>query len=198
MWHHERSRACSAAALRFWQLVDPPVLEDDRHEDLVVVRREVVDAGVGDQARVHLEVGDPGARHREVAHLALDRRDHARRVELERRRDEVAVEEVVEVLVGRDAAHDRGAHRVIEQLPGVAVRDAGGELLERDVDDAVGDARRVGHDPERHLQHPGALELAQVDRTGHREVVADDDRVATFLGRPAAVPHAPHVVVAEM
>ena len=86
-----------------------------------------------------------------------------------------------------------------EELAGVAVRDAGGELLQRDVDDAVGDARRdSGTMPDRHLTHARTLELAHVDRPRDREVVADHDRVATFLGRPPAVPLAPHVVVAEL
>ena len=59
-----------------------------------------------------------------------------------------------------------------------------GELLERDVDDAVGEARRIGHDAGGDLQHARTLELAEIDGAGHREVVADHDRVATFLGRP--------------
>ena len=184
--------------LQVLELLDAPVREHDGHEDLVVVRGEVVDPGVGDDPRVRLEVFDAGAGHLEGAHLTLDRRHHARRVDLERRRHEVAVEEVVQVLVGGDAAHDRRALRVVEQLARVAVRDAGGELLQRDVDDAVGDAVGVRHEPHRHLTHPRALELAHVDRTGHREVVADHDRVATLLGRPPAVPLAPHVAVAEL
>ena len=60
-------------------------------------------------------------------------------------RGEVAVEEVVEVLVGRHPLHDLVADRVVEQLAGVAVGDAGGQLLERDVDEAVGGGVGLGH-----------------------------------------------------
>ena len=103
----------------------------------------------------------------------------------------------MQVLVGRDATHDRLAHRIVEQLAGVAVRDARRELLERDVDDAVGEARRIGHDAGGDLQHPRPLELAEIDGARHREVVADHDRVATFLGRPPLVPLPPGVVGPE-
>ena len=132
--------------LQVLEVLDAPVLHDHRHEDLVVVRLEVVHADVGDLACTGVEVGNPRTGHLEVADLALDRRHHRGRVDLERGTREVAVVEVVEVLVGGDAAHDRLAGRVVEQLSGVPMRDTCGDLLQRDVHDAVGDARRVGDD----------------------------------------------------
>ena len=46
--------------------------------------------------------------------------------------------------------------------------------------------------PRRHLHHARPLELAEIDRAGDGEVVADDDRVAAFFRRPPRVPLAPH------
>ena len=80
------------------------------------------------------------------AHLVLDREHHARRIDLERGVREVAVEEVVAVLVGRDALHDLAPGGVVEQLAGVVVRDPCRELLERDIDQPV-----AGHLGRRHL-----------------------------------------------
>ena len=110
------------------------------------MRLEVVHPDVGDRARVRAEVGDARTGHLERAHLPFDRRHHRGRVDLERRAGEIAVVEVVEVLVGGDPAHDRLAGRVVEQLSGVPMRDTCRELLQRDVHDAVGDAGRVGND----------------------------------------------------
>src|SRR5690606_17790799 len=53
------------------EVLDVPVAEHDRHQDLVVVDLEVVDAGPGDRPRVRVEVLDPGTGHLEPAHLAL-------------------------------------------------------------------------------------------------------------------------------
>ena len=85
------------------ELVDLPLVEDDRHQDLIVVDAGVVDAGLGDEGAVAVEVGDAGAGHGEVAHLVLDGDDGRGRIELEGRGVEVPVEEVVQVLVRRDA-----------------------------------------------------------------------------------------------
>ena len=51
-------------------------------------------------------------------------------------RGEVAVEEVVQVLVGRHPGHEVVADRIAEQLAGVAMGDAGGQLLQGQVDEA--------------------------------------------------------------
>ena len=72
---------------------------------------------------------------------------------------EVPVEEVVEVLVGGDPRHHLVAGRVVEQLAGVAVGDAGRQLLERDVDEAVRPTLGgSGTTPAAHLVHAGPLE----------------------------------------
>ena len=138
-------RASSAAGVRPSRASTSQWRSDDRHQHVVVVDGEVVDAGLGDGEGVGLEVDDAGAGHLELADLALHGHDHARRVELEGGGAEVAVEEVVAVLVGGHALHDLVAGLVVEQLAGVVVGDAGGQLLERDVDDAVGDAVELGH-----------------------------------------------------
>ena len=44
------------------------------------------------------------------------------------------------------------------------------------------------------LRHPAALELDRVDVAGHGQVVAQDDRVASLLGGPAAHPVDPRAV----
>ena len=52
-----------------------------RDEDLVVVDLEVIDPSAGDGLGVNGEVGDAGARHLEVVHLAFDGEDHRRGVD---------------------------------------------------------------------------------------------------------------------
>ena len=76
------------------------------------------------------ESGDPGAGHRELEHLRAHRLHHRARIELDRRRGEVAVEEVVEVLVDGDAAHHLVPAPVVEPRAGVAVGDARRQLLQ--------------------------------------------------------------------
>jgi DNA-binding Lrp family transcriptional regulator len=79
------------------------------------------------------------------------------RVAFERRADQVAVEEVVEVLVGGDALHDVVA-RCVQAPPGVAMRHPGRQFLPGDVHEAVGDGRRLRHDTAGDLHHAGPLE----------------------------------------
>ena len=62
-----------------------------------------------------------------------DRPHRLVRGELERGAEQVAVEDHVQVLVGGDPGQQLVADRVAGELAGVAVRDPGGELLERDV-----------------------------------------------------------------
>src|SRR5262245_29405066 len=56
-------------------VLDPPLPEHHRHEDLPVVDGEVVDAGLGYGACMGVEVDDAGAGHLEVTQLALDGED---------------------------------------------------------------------------------------------------------------------------
>ncbi len=78
---------------------------------------------------VTIEVGDAGAGHREAADLLLHGDHHRVRVGLDRGGGEVAVEQLVQVLVGADPLHHLVADRVAEQGTGVAVRDPGRQLL---------------------------------------------------------------------
>ena len=109
---------------------------------------------------------------------------------------EVAVEELVQVLVAADALHHLVADRVAEQCAGVAVRDAGGQLLQCEVDEPLVQ-RRVGGLAARHLRHARALELDRVDRPRRHQVAVDRHRVAALLGGPTAHPGAPGAVLAE-
>ncbi len=56
------------------QRLDLPPLHDHRLEDLLVMLQQVVEAGVGDGLGVPFEARNAGARHLEVADLALDGR----------------------------------------------------------------------------------------------------------------------------
>ena len=173
-------------------LLQLPVADHARHQDLVVVQGEVVDPGPSDRRRPGGEVVDARPRHLEVLHLPLDGQHHGRRIHGDGLGHQVPVEQVVEVLVGSDAGHDLVAHRIADELAGVAVRHPGGQFLERHVDERVDRRGGLGHDRPRHLRHPAPLQLHRVERPGHRQVVADHDRVALLLGCPAADPLAPH------
>ena len=102
----------------------------------------------GDRQGVLAEVLDTGAGHLELAHLALDRHHHRRRVDRERGGHQVAVEEVVEVLVGGDACHHLVSGGVVQGLARVAVRDPRRQFLQGDVGQAVRCAR-AGSGPRR-------------------------------------------------
>src|SRR5206468_2645262 len=104
---------------------------------------------------------------------------------------EVSIEEEVEVLIGGDSPHDVEPDLVVEQLAGVAVRDAGGELLKRGVDQAVQERVELGTLAARDLLHPAALEGNGVDGSRHQEVVADHDRVTALFGGPLTDPALP-------
>ena len=103
---------------------------------IVVVDAQVVDAGHGDLRRLAAEVLDGRAGH-------LERRPRRRRphglvrARLERGLEQVAVEEHVQVLVGATFASSWSQTRVAADPAGVAVRDPGRQLLERDVGDAT-------------------------------------------------------------
>ena len=139
-----RSRACSASSSRPVSVLDAPVAQDDRDEDLVVVDRQVVDPGLGDRARRARR--SRGCRRR-ASRSSTTWRSIACTIALGSSSmaadGEVAVEEVVQVLVGGDAHHHVVAGAVAEQPPGVAVGDAGRQLLQRHVDEAVGRRRRA-------------------------------------------------------
>ena len=159
---------------------------------------QVVDAGRGDGDRPLAEAAQLEARHCEAEHLPLHGQDHGGRVELDRGAGDVPVERVVQVLVERDADEQPLGHRVARDRARVAVGDAGGELLQGHVDEAVeraGDAARVV--AARHVVHALALERDRVHGARHQEVVPERDRVATLLGGPAPGPLAPGALPAE-
>ena len=142
------------------------------------------------------EARDAGSGHLEGEHLVDDRADRSRRVELERGAEDVAVEDHVEVLVGGDPDHDPVGDGVVGVAPGVAVRDPRRELLEGDVRETAQRVGRLAVVPLLELRHAAALEQDRIDVAGHREVVAQDDRVPALLGRPAADPVDPRAVAA--
>src|SRR5438552_3543023 len=164
--------------------LDAPVTKDHRNKNLVVVQRKVVDARRRDRGRVRAEIGNPCTGHLEGAHLAFDRAHGAGRIDLQGRGHEVAIEEIVEVLVGRDPRHHLVAGLVVEEVPGVAVRDTRRQLLQRDVRERVDGGIGLRHLPAAHLVHPRAFERFQIDRVRDRDVVADHDPVAQPLRYP--------------
>ena len=109
-------------------------------------------------------------------------------------REDVAVEDHVQVLVGGDPDHDPVGDRVVRVAPGVAVRDPGRELLEGDVGEAAQRVGRVVVVALLELGHPAALERDRIDVAGDGQVVAQDDRVAALLRGPAADPVDPRPV----
>ncbi len=112
----------------------------------------------------------------------------------------------MQVLVGRDALQHLVGDRVVAGLAGVAVADAGRELLEGHVRDRVEEAQFVGVLLELvdatggrqhrvvavgHVDHPGLFEGDGIHTAGDDEVVAHHDAVAVLLGGPATDPVAP-------
>jgi hypothetical protein len=179
----------------------PPMLEQHGQHHLVVMDAQVVDAVLGHLDRLRLELGDLEAGHREADHLTLDRHHHRRRVDLECGLRELAVEDVVEVLVDGDPRRELLDQRILRERTRVAMRDPGRELLQARVHEPV---ERVGERaavvrvvPPAHRLHPPALERDGVHAAGHGEVVAEHDGVAALLGRPPARPLAPRAVLAE-
>ena len=187
------------------QALHLPPLDDDRLEDLVVVLLQVVEVAASDGLGVLLEPGDAGAGHLELAHLALQRGEHQRRCDLQRGRGEVAVEQEVEVLVGGDATDDlvtgladgMVTECVGDGLARVAMGDPRRQLLQRDVDETVDGRHRVGHLPAAHLAHAAVFDDARVQRSRHREVVAQHDAVAGLFGSPTVRPLTPDALTTE-
>ena len=155
---------------------------------------QVVDAGLRDVGGLAQEVRDAGAGHLEGEHLVHDRADGGRRLDRERGLEDVPVEDHVQVLVGRDPDHDPVRDGIVRVAPGVAVRDPGRELLERHVGQAVERVRRGHVVAALELVHPSALEQHRIDVAGDGEVVAQHDRVAALLRRPAPDPGEPRAV----
>ena len=103
----------------------------------------------------------------------------------------------MEVFVLGDPTHDGLAGFVVEQVAGVEVADAGGELLERHVGETFGEGWRLGHLTALHLRHAPAFELDRIDGSSGHEVAVDHEPVTALFGGPAAHPLTPGTVAAE-
>ena len=95
-------------------------------------------------------------------------------------------------------ASNCSASGAASRTPGVAVRDPGGQLLERDVGQRLQHGLVAAVVARRHVLHAQRLQPDRVHATRDDEVVAYRDRVPALLGRPAADPLAPGAVAAEV
>ncbi len=164
----------------------------------------VVDAVLGHQHAVAAEIGHALTGHPEVLDDVGDGLQGLIGCEIKRRAAHVPVENHVQVLVGGDALQHPVCDRVVAHLAGIAVADAGGKFLERDVSDRqqeVGLVSRFflggGSESLGHVLHPSPLQRHRVNATGDDEIVADRDPVPVLLGRPTAHPRAPSAVEGE-
>ena len=132
-----------------------------------MVHAEVVDPGPGNCLCVLSKVRYAGTGHLERQHLTLDGFHHPRRIDLQRSRHQISVEEVVEVLICRHSFHDSVALSVGQCLPGVVVGDSGRQLLEGEIDKRVGDGRYLRGNAASDLGHPGTLQVDRVDVPAH-------------------------------
>jgi hypothetical protein len=113
------SPAGSSSSSSSWLARRPPM----RLSCWFMVHAQVVDPSSGDGPGVLGEVRYAGPGHLEAEYLALDGLHHPRRVDVQRRRDQIPVEEVVEVLICRHPLHDRVALAVAQRLARVVVGD---------------------------------------------------------------------------
>jgi len=182
-----------------------PLLEDGHHH-VVEVDARVVHPADGDDDGLATERrhGVPG--HLEVAQHPVQRRHRLVGGDVQTGGRDVAVEDHVQVLVGGDARQQLIGDRIVAGLAGVAVRDAGRELLERHVhhrvEQALGEQVALlvlaGREATGDLLHAGDLEVHRIDGAGHHQVVAQSDAVAVLLGGPPVDPVAPGTVHAEV
>ena len=111
----------------------------------------------------------------------------------------VAIEDVVQVLVGGDARTKLLGRLVIGDRAGVPMGDPCRELLDRREHDAV--ERSLLREPRvptaQRLIHASRSSAVGVDASGDREVVAEHDRVSPLLCRPPSYPLAPRLLVTE-
>ena len=81
---------------------------------------------------------------------------------------------------------------------GIAVRDPGGQLLERHVRERSQDVLVVDRLISlRHVHHAQLLEFDRVDGAGDCQIVAQSCTMPAFLGGPAVDPVAPRLVTTE-
>ena len=166
----------------------------------------VVDAADGDDHGLAPELRNGEAGHLEVAQHAVQRLHRLVRRDLQARLGDVPVEDHVQVLVGRHPLQQLVGDRLVARLAGVAVRNAGGQLLERHVDDGIEQA--LGEqvallvlpraEAACHLLEAECLQRDRIDGAGDDQVVAQRDAVPVLLGGPAVDPLAPRAVHAEV
>ena len=130
------SRNCGGLAGEVFTLEDAPLLQHGHHH-VVEVDARVVDATDGDDDGLAAELRHRVSGHLEVAQHAVQGLHRLVGGDVDAGFADVAVEDHVQVLVGRDALQQLVGDGLVARLAGVAVRHAGGELLERHVDDGV-------------------------------------------------------------
>ena len=166
-------------------------LAQHRHDDLVAMLLQVVDARDGDLDCLATKALDAVAGHREVADVVGNRphREVGRKVE--RCGVGVAVEHHVKVLIECNAGEELLGDRVLGGGTGVAMRHPGGELLEGDVRKPAEESGVDSGETSLHVGHARPLELDRIDGSRHEQVVADSRAVTALLSRPAPDPRAP-------
>ncbi len=169
----------------------------ERRNDLVVVDAEVVDPGSGDQLGLAVEVLDARPGHLEGHDLLGDGPHCGGRVNLQRRADQVSVEDHVEVLVGGHPGEQLLRHGVLGEPPRVAVADPCCQLLEGHVGDGAQWRLAAAVEPLLHLLHAAPLKGNRIDTTGYHQIVTHRDGVASLLRRPTVHPGTPGAVPAE-
>ena len=166
----------------------------------------VVHAADGDDDGLAAELGHGESRHLEIAQHSVQRVHRLVGRDVDAGRRDVAIEDHVQVLIGRDAGQQLVGDRLVASLTGVAVRDAGGQLLEGHVDDRVEQALGeevallilAGAESARHLLDAQLLELERVDGAGDQKIITQRDAVPVLLGRPPVDPPAPRSVHPEV
>ena len=77
----------------------------------------------------------------------------------------------MKVLVSRHPLHDLVTLTVGQRLAGVVVSDPGGQFLEGEIGERIGDARDLGRNSAGDLGHPSPLKGDGVDMPAHDQVI---------------------------
>ena len=109
----------------------------DRHQDVIAMDAQVVDPSLGYICGLSEEVWNARTRHLKGKNFVDDCPHRRGRFNLDRGLQHVALEDHVEVLVGRDPDHDAICHGIVRIAAGVPVRDPRRKLLEGNVCEAM-------------------------------------------------------------
>ena len=142
------------------------------------------------------EVRYPGPGHLEVANLAFDRGHDGLRIDLERCRSQISVEEVMQVLIGRDSSHDLSSRSVGQEPARVVMHNARRRAPATKRTRAVGDTPGSGTTPVETWVIP-RFRRDRVHRACDGQIVAEHDRVTTLFRSPASDPRTPDIVRSE-